>query len=106
MNIIEFTGGKYLKKYQIHSNNCVPGHIKWEADIFGTESDWNHWNDDWKFNRKQIEDLTDKADFKNGTFTFSNGEIYQYATNSEEKVVSLTNKKDGTLYVVWDNIKP
>ena len=54
INIIEFTGGVYLKKYQIHSNDCVSGHIKWQADIFGTESDWNHWNDDGKYNRKQI----------------------------------------------------
>ena len=106
INIIEFTGGVYLKKYQIHSNNCVSGHIKWQADIFGTESDWNHWNDDWKYNRKQIENLTYEADFKNGTLTFSNGEIYQYATNSEEKIISLTNKKNGILFVVWDDIKP
>ena len=54
INIIEFTGGVYLKKYQIHSNDCVSGHIKWQADIFGTESDWNHWNDDWKYNRRTV----------------------------------------------------
>lgn len=106
INIIEFTGGNYLKKYQIHSNDCVSKHIKWEADIWGTESNWNHWNDDWKYNRKRIEYLTYAADFKNKTFTFSNGDSYQYATNNEDKVISLTSKKGGVLYVVWDDIKP
>ena len=62
IDVIEIKSSTSLYKYQLHDPNCVKyGHTEYQPDIYGVESDWNYFNDNWQYNRKNLEEFLNSA---------------------------------------------
>lgn len=107
IDVIEIKSSTSIYKYQVHDPNCVKnGHTKYQPDIYGVESDWNYFNDNWQYNRKNLDEFTFTYD---GKLTLSNGEVYRMGVDDNNFVINLVEENTGTTYVAWtkeNDIKP